>query len=44
MAIETDMLCEMKDIYMSWLMEINDDFDDDLLMDVMELLEASAEE
>jgi hypothetical protein len=33
----------MKDLYMSWLLEIEDDFDDDLLMDVMDLLEGDGE-
>jgi hypothetical protein len=28
----------LKDIYMMFLLHINDDFDDDLLLDAMELL------
>lgn len=30
---------EKKDLYMTFLLEINEDFDDDLLMDAIELLE-----
>jgi len=28
----------LKDVYMSLLLEVNDDFDDDLLLDAMEIL------
>lgn len=31
--------CEMRDVYMNLLLEINEDFDDDLLMDMIEMLE-----
>ena len=37
--VEVRLLVEMKDIYLNFLLHLNQDFDDDLMQDAIELLE-----
>ena len=37
-SLKIGRMAEIKDIYMNLLLHINEDFDDDLLMDILELL------
>lgn len=41
-SLELELICfaipPIKDVYMQWLLHINEDFDDDLLQDTIDLL------